>query len=306
MADEKQLLKQAALALRNEDKATARRILKPLLQNNPSADAWFLAANAMDQDEQAITCLKKAIALDPWHAKASRMLLKLEDVKPINERMRETSTQEVVAAYEPVPTPLPNMRPAVRQKKVDRQASNRRLWTRIGCFSFFLAALSCSLMTFSMIGLLPGVIGAFIQATGGPPPVTRLGDVPIEDVPNAALYIEPSVIEEASDQQVNVLEHGYVHEYSFYGNAGEEYAIYIQFMSFASTNVDGNTVVIDPDGEITRDCVALGESGILGGEGNVTISCILERSGTYRVRVLGINGESVGAYFAGVERLSTR
>ncbi|MEQ8672260.1 MAG: hypothetical protein RLP44_01110 [Aggregatilineales bacterium] len=303
MADDKQILRQAATALRNEDKAEARRILKPILQANPTADAWFLAANAMETDEQAIACLKKAIALDSWHANANRMLLKLEGTKTINERIRDTSTQEVVSVS-PTATPLPKLKRKPRATKVDTRAARRRMWTRVGCVSFFVVSFSCSVMTFSLIGLVPGVIGAFIQATGGPPPVTEFDGVPIEDVQNAALFIEPAVSEQATDRQVNVLEHGYVHEYSFDARAGDEYAIYIQFMSFSSTNVDGNTLVIDPNGDLTNSCVSLGESGILGGEGNITIECQIGITGTWHVRVVGINGESVGAYFAGVERIA--
>ncbi len=301
MADDKEILKQAAVALRNEDKASARRILKPLLQANPTADAWFLAANAMESDEQAIVCLKKAVELDSWHAKANRMLLKLEETKTINERIRETSTQPAISV--PVTGPLPELKRKPRANKSDVRASRRRMWTRVGCGSFLLASFACSVMTFSLIGLVPGAIGAFIQFTGGPPPITELDGIPIEDVPNAALFIEPAVSEEATDRQVNVLEHGYVHEYSFEARTGDEYAIYIQFMSLSSSNVDGNTIVIDPSGTISTHCTSLGQGGLLGGEANVTINCIIDEPGTWHVRVLGINGESVGAYFAGIDRL---
>ena len=67
-----------ATALKEGNKTRARKLVKALLQRQPSADAWFLAAHATDNDKEAIRCLKEALKLDTWHVKANRMLLELE------------------------------------------------------------------------------------------------------------------------------------------------------------------------------------------------------------------------------------
>ena len=308
MADEARVLMQAKRAIRGADKAGARRILKPLLQEKPTAEAWYIAAQSMDSEAQAITCLKKALVLDEWHVQANRLLLKLEGAPSLEEVARKRETQNATTVSTDSVAPLPDLKRKPRVKKVDSARRRRRMWTRVGCVSFMVMSFACSVFTFSLIDLVPGVIGAFIQFTGGPPPITELDGRPIEEVENAAYFIEPALSEDATSQQVNVLEHGYVHEYRFSGRVGEDYAIYVQFMSVAASDVDANTLVLDPDGNVVgRDvCLPLGEAGLLGGQGNVTINCSLNRTGEWRMRVLGINGESVGAYFAAIERLDGR
>ncbi len=61
-------------ALKNGDKATARQLLKEVLKEKPSADAWFLAARLSDSRESAIKNLQRALVMDPKHGQARRML----------------------------------------------------------------------------------------------------------------------------------------------------------------------------------------------------------------------------------------
>ncbi|MFW5709095.1 MAG: hypothetical protein ACOCX5_02625 [Chloroflexota bacterium] len=79
-------LNQVKRAIRQGDKQQARVLLKPLLKENPSADAWTLAAMVTDTREQAIKCLKRALAIDEWHTDANRMLSQLEQIKSADER----------------------------------------------------------------------------------------------------------------------------------------------------------------------------------------------------------------------------
>ena len=240
--DEKVVLREAAVALREGRKAGARRVLKPLLKSNASADAWFLAANASENKSQAINCLKKALEIDQWHERANRMLLKLEGAPSLDDLPPRGEPQA-----EPTNAPLPELKRNLRHQKDTRQA-RRRIWNRVGCFSVVILMFGCSTFTFSVLGVIPGAIGAFIQFTGGPEPIVSLDGIPVQDVQNAALFIEPMVSEEIDGQSVNVLDHGYVHEYSFYARSGDEYAIYVQFVSLDMSGVDANTIVLDPDG----------------------------------------------------------
>lgn len=73
-------------AIRAGDQARARRLLKPVLQDEPSADAWTLAAMVTETNDQAIKCLRKALAIDEWHSEANRMLSRLEKVGSLYDR----------------------------------------------------------------------------------------------------------------------------------------------------------------------------------------------------------------------------
>lgn len=292
-------LREVALALREGDKARARRLLKPLLQEQPTADIWYLAAHSLDDKDQQIACLKRALKRDPWHSKSNRMLAKLESIDEL-----EAVTLPEIPPEQPV-EPLPELQRHTREQEFQRRHKRRRWRTRLGCLGSILLSMSCSLFTFSLIGMVPGAIGAVTQLLGGPAPVTEIDGVPIEDIEDAPAIMTPSQSSEASSQQVDVLDHGYLHEYTFEARSGQEVAIYVQFMSVNAADVNANVRILDPDDLIVppETCPSLGEDGLLGGEGNVTFNCFINRTGTWKVRVLGINGESIGAYFVGVETL---
>lgn len=295
-------LHQVQAALKAGDKAAARQLIKKVLQTAPSAEGWYLAAHAMDDNAQAIKCLKKALELDPWHNAANRYLLKLEGAPSLFAAPpRPAPSENDLLATQP----LPDLKRKVRVTETQRRAQRRRAWSRIGCLGGVVLSMACSLFTFSLIGMVPGFIGTVGQLFGGPPPTTEIDGVPIREVPNAAALITPSKSVQASDRAVDVLDHGYVHEYTFQAFTGEEVLGYIQFMSLGASRVAKNILILNPDGDVAPDtvCVFLGDSGILGGQGNVTFSCLIDRSGTWRIRVLGVQGESIGAYFAGVESL---
>ncbi len=63
-------------AIRAGDAETARQLLRPLLQQQPSAEAWYLAAIVAPADKK-VAFLDKALALDSSHEKSRRALQKL-------------------------------------------------------------------------------------------------------------------------------------------------------------------------------------------------------------------------------------
>lgn len=85
-------IKQVKQAIREGDKKQARRLLRPILQGEPTADAWTLAAMVTDTDEQAIQCLKRALAIDEWHTTANRMLSQLQSVGSAADRGYQVDT----------------------------------------------------------------------------------------------------------------------------------------------------------------------------------------------------------------------
>lgn len=67
----------ALQALRAGDKAEARHILAPILESNPTADAWLLMAKAQDSEAETIASLRKALELDPDQGEARQLLEEL-------------------------------------------------------------------------------------------------------------------------------------------------------------------------------------------------------------------------------------
>jgi hypothetical protein len=128
-----------------------------------------------------------------------------------------------------------------------------------------------------------------------------IAGTPLAQRPDAITTLQPSLVEVATSQDMEILDAGYLHQHTFDGYAGQEYAIYVQFLSVNAADVPRNVALIAPDGrEATRLC---NRGRILQGGSNLTLTCLLDRSGTWRVNVLGREGESVGTYFIGVERL---
>lgn len=59
------------------DKKRAVQLLQSVLSRNPTADAWYLAANLTSNEQQAVKCLRQALLLDPKHRMARTMLQQL-------------------------------------------------------------------------------------------------------------------------------------------------------------------------------------------------------------------------------------
>jgi len=72
-----QLLQEISDSIKFGDKAHARELLDQVLREQPSAEAWYLAAQVTESLEETQAALKKALALDPTHANAQRALAAL-------------------------------------------------------------------------------------------------------------------------------------------------------------------------------------------------------------------------------------
>ncbi len=262
-----------------------------------TADDLVEAAKDAMNDEEALGYLRRALEINPWHDQANRMRLKLEGAhSPV------TTTTKIPAVVAPT-QPLPELKRNIWMTDAQRErVSRRKTRRRIGIISVVMLSMACTALTFSLVGIIPGVIGFTTQLLGGGRAVTQIDGVPIEDIPNAAALVPPSKSVGAPQQGADAIDHGYSHEYVFAAQSGQEYYIYIQFMSVSAGNVAKNVAVLDPSGGIVTDtaCQSLGDSGLLGGEGNTTITCEINQNGFWKVRILGVRGESVGAYFIGV------
>ena len=67
-------LTEVQMALKQGDKAKATQLLKTVLQTNPSADAWVMAARMTGNPETAKLHLQRALSFDSKHIKARDML----------------------------------------------------------------------------------------------------------------------------------------------------------------------------------------------------------------------------------------
>ena len=295
-------LQQAAQALNAGDKESARRLVKSILKQSPSADAWYLAARAMDDDEQAVACLKKALTLDEWHTQANRLLHQLEDAPTLRADPVAPGTASPDAGHFKATTELPRKAREMGYQVRDRRRTRRRRF--IGLMVFVLM-LNLTLLTGGMIGLYPGAIGFFIELFGGPEAVTEVEGVPIEALEDAPLVVPVAQSKVAEDRDVDIIDHGYNHEYTFEATAGTTVLGYVQIMSPFARNVEDNVVILTPNDRVAppSTCVFLGENGILGGRGNTSFECDINQTGTWKLRLLGIRGETTGAYFVGVETL---
>jgi len=292
-------LQEIKTLIESNRKKEARQQLKDILKNDPSADAWYLTALAVDKEEDKIRCLREALKLDEFHTPANRLLYQIEGGMPLAERERMSQHQEKQKKTDSAP--LEKIERQMKKDRFQKHKERQRRRTRMGCLFSLMLSVSCSMFAFSAIGMLPGFIGTITGLIGGPVPVYDIDGTPIEDVPDALVIMTPAQSNEASNQDVDIMDHGYLHEYQFSARAGRTYAVYVQFMSLNANAVSHNVAVINEVGEdVTYLCE---RESILEGDNGVTYLCRAESSGEWAVRILGVNGESVGAYFVGVESL---
>jgi tetratricopeptide (TPR) repeat protein len=83
MTDNQNLFEQAVAAAKQKDFATARRLLKQLLKQEPNnVDAWLLGAYVVESRPDAIRCYERALQVDPNHAYAKQKLAELQALPP--------------------------------------------------------------------------------------------------------------------------------------------------------------------------------------------------------------------------------
>lgn len=332
MSDELQPIRDA---LRDGDKQRAQQLLRPLLEH-PTAEIWYLAANASTSREKAIANLKRALALDPWHTQADRMLLKLDKVqKAQNQQASETPHRN--PSRQPRPTSsisrsqspfvddgslaeLDLIAPSVDtlvgdSKAIDKavlptlkkakSTRKRSVWGRIGCIAGIVLSLSSSLLVMNLLGLAIGLTGGVKVALGGATPISEVNGVPIDQVVNPALVVEPEKTESIAfgESLVDSLNDGYAHEYEFNVRTGQEVVVFVQFLSPMASRVNENVAVLDASGRdaesrCTRDA-------IVGGNTGVTFTCRINSTGQWSVKIFGRDGQSIGVYFVSVNQLGT-
>lgn len=292
-------------ALKVNDQKQARQLVRQALKQQPSADLWVMAARLTNNRDQSITCLRKALELDEWHAQANRMLHLIEGSEPEGGLKTPPSDWQNQTGEKPAAQIQQQARPqtATRQR--------RRRWRNLGCLFYIILSFSCSMVTMRAVGFSNPVLTTLNTLSGGPTPALEFYGTPLAYYEQAAMQMTPVHIDEASRsatgniglmvESMEILDHGYMHEHTFYARDGEEIAIYVQFLSLNARYVDRHVALVDPADYAARDVCE--EHRILQDNTNIAFICPIDRTGTWRVRIVGVDGESTGAYFVGVEPL---
>jgi hypothetical protein len=278
-------------ALDAGDKEAARKLLRPLLAQQSTPDLWCLAARACYTDEQAIKALRKALALEPLHSQANRMLHKLEGARPGEPPPLTPLTTPVTPLRE-------NELPPLKKVKYERK---RTSWTYIGCAGSILLSLTATLIVMNFTG--SPILGNLLGFVSGSTPVREIEGTPVQEREDAPLVVTPQQSKELANEQTvtDTLSGGFAHEYTFDAVAGDEVYVMVQFLSPTANSVSRNVVILNPDGESAEGLCM--RDRILQGDTGTVLSCRIDGTGVWRVRIFGRDGESTGAYVVSVERL---
>jgi hypothetical protein len=243
------------------------------------------ASAAVDPHEK-IAHLKKALELEPLHSKANRMLFQLEGAKS----MRQDKPA-------PLGVPIEELAPL---KKVSHK-KKRGPWFYIGIFAFILSSASAAFFALSFTG--SPIAGAITDFITGRHPVTTINGTPIKNVPNAVLTVQPYKTQTLSIGQkiTDVLDNGILQEYNTELDSKGEITFAVWFVSPTANRVGHNIAIFDPSGNNAESICRRDKlmSGV--GDTNVTLTCNIQQTGIWKVRLLGIDGDSTGAYFITVD-----
>ncbi|MBK8027373.1 MAG: hypothetical protein IPK19_39780 [Chloroflexi bacterium] len=294
MADPLQAIRNA---LQDGDKKKAVQLLRPLLQQ-PTADVWVLTSRAAATPEQSIDCLRRALALDPLHTEANRLLFRLEGALPQHVGVSLHAPRSDTPAH--ISSNDRNKRLAPLKGAKARKPVNRGEHLMLMLTFAFLAGLA-TVVALNMLGVVSGPIALMTSLAGGPQPVREIDGRPLGEVEDAVVRVGATQSEPAQPFDVDVLDTGYLHEYTFPAATGETVAVTVQFLSLYADRVSRNVALVGPGGiDITASCQ---RDVILGRERHVTMLCTAPEGGPYALRVLGRQGESVGVYWINLERM---
>ncbi len=259
------------------------------LQKSDSADDWVKKAMVTENQDEAIGFLKRALEIEPFHSKANRMLFQLEGAVP-----KATAS----AAKARVVTPLPADHLSTL-KKANSVTNKRSNW-------FYAVLVGLILVGFSVIFFILMMTGSPIAAQianviQGRYAVTQINNVPLNQVPNAVMKVNPQDRTTILYGQKidDTIENGFSHAYIFDVMSGQTMGIGVFFISKGGQHVTKNVAVVDSSGQNAGNRCQIQTAG---GDTSVSFSCLVDQTGQWSVRVLGIEGESTGSYKVTVAR----
>jgi serine/threonine protein kinase len=262
----------------------------PIPTNETADDLYEKAkAAATENPVQAIGYLKRALDLEPLHSNANRMLLQLEGVNPINRPHQPALPPVSEEELEPL-------------KKVNR-GRRRSGWTWVAIIATVLMSMTSLFFVLSFTG--SPIAARITEIITGKRPINEIAGTPVKDIPHIVLTVEPQEIKKIAPQErmSAVLDSGIAHEYYFDVQTGQEMAIAVWFVSPTANRVAKNVAILNSG---RQDITALCQHDVLipGSDTSVILTCRIDQTGTWRVRIFGIDGESTGAYFVSVENMA--
>lgn len=301
----------------------ARKILRMLLEETPTAPLWYLASTICETPEQEMGCLKNALKIDPNHIHARERYIELKKVR------REEMMPPLMVLVEDLPEPgaIKAAPDPFTAKRIRRKQSQRR-WAVVSLVATITMSLSSTYFVLTMVGSpIPAQIRAFVSGQTGNdragkpifgnqtgsgqlntpnapvPPVSATNENYSAEAAAGGFVVRPNKSEQLqAEKPVNdVLDPGFAHEYLLKASKGEEIAIAVQFFSPTAHKVASNMAVLDPDGyNASAQCE---RGSILSDGSSVTYVCKINKSGNWKLQLFGHSGESTGVYIVTYQRM---
>lgn len=275
-------LQHARRLLQDGRRADALDVLKRVLYDDrTNVEAWWLAAQAAPNREEARAALRALLKLQPDHEPARDLLARLES--PAVPPTAQTTPQRPV---QPVPKPAaPKSAPPRRAARPTRKRGRRNLVT--------LTIIAISFSVISAGSLL------FILNLMGSPLLTEIeSGLTGQEIPTAT----PAMVWHGA-QISGTIRVGERQEFVFEATAGTEMFVGVGYVTVpAGADTTGAVELIDPDGYIMTRSSPEGADFELPPlpvleTGSVTIlQTQLDMDGLWRLRLVGYEGASSGAY----------
>lgn len=250
------------------------------------ADDWYAKATQANDPDEAIRYLKRALEIEPLHSKANRMLFQLEGATPKGAPPRPT-------AVELSPLDLADL------KKANYASQKRSNWYYVVLIAVVLTVISGVYFALSLSGSpIATDIANLLQ---GKRPVTEINGVPIAEVQNAVLLVEPQERRTATYGTTirDNIGHGFSYAYSFNAEAGQRVAIGVWFSAQGAQNASAQVAVVDPQGQLAGNrCERLTPDSA-----TVQFNCQIDQSGLWTMRMLGVDGQTAGDFIFNIERV---
>jgi hypothetical protein len=252
------------------------------------AENLYQQAMRSTDKAEVMRLLRKALTIDPMHTNANRLLSKLEGRVP--EDIRKSPA---------------GLRSAGRTPKIDNLKPVRSEgsgFNTILILGGLVVALSIGYLLLSQNPEFQRSLTRLFS----PPPVTTIDGTPVADVPGAVLRINPHATQTIDyDQRLGCtpenncfFEAGIVHEYTFSVTEGQSLLVGIWFNAGSASRIEDYTALLDGNNRLTTDrCQpTLNDTGSV-----IRFDCAVDQTGQWKVRILGIEGESTEGYWVTVE-----
>ncbi len=302
----------------------ARKILRMLLEETPTAPLWYLASTICETPEQEIGCLREALKIDPRHMYARERYIELK------KERREEMMPPLMVLVEDLPDPgdIPPPEPDPFTAKHLRHKQSQRRWAAVSLAATLMMSISSAYFVLTVLGSpIPAQIRAIISGQSGNdqagrpvfgtqtgsgqlntpnapvPPVSATNENYSAEAAAGGFVVRPNKTEDLqAEKPINdVLDPGFAHEYLIKANQGDEIAVAVQFFSPTAHKVAANMAMLDPDG---YNAAAQCERGsILTDGSSVTYICKINKTGNWKLQLFGHSGESTGVYIITYQRM---